>query len=69
MKNLKLTNLERMQENEMTQVRGGLFGMGKKYCRISGGCVCVGSCATANNSYTGRKYHGNNFRNLGRDGK
>jgi hypothetical protein len=52
MKNLKLTNLERMQENEMTQVRGGIFGMGKKFARygkgkVSGACntFCTGSCS------------------------
>ena len=52
MKNLKLTNLEKMQENEMTQVRGGIFGMGKKFARygkgkVSGACntFCTGSCS------------------------
>ena len=47
----------------MTQVRGGLFGMGKKYCKISkSGNICVGSCATVDNSTTGRKDHGNRDR-------
>ena len=54
MKNLKLTNLERMQENEMTQVRGGIFGMGKKYLKHGkpddyngSACWCGGSCSDA----------------------
>ena len=52
MKNLKLTNLEKMQENELAQVRGGLFGMGKRFLRygkgkVSGSCstFCSGSCS------------------------
>ena len=63
MKNLKLTNLEKRQENEMAQVRGGLFGMGKKYLKVGKKLhLCHGTCATTSNQYTGRSDHGNNDR-------
>ncbi len=53
MKNLKLTNLEKMPQKEMEQVKGGIFGMGKKFLRygkggVNGACstICAGSCST-----------------------
>ena len=50
MKNLKLTNLEKMPQKEMEQVKGGIFGMGKKFAKIGKNChFCVGSCGTVSN--------------------
>lgn len=56
MKSLKLTNLEKMNQDEMQQIKGGLNipWVGGKINRTGDGsidsiCVCVTSCDTATN--------------------
>lgn len=46
MKNLKLSNLEKMQQKEMQQVKGGESLPYIHYAKTSGGerCWCAGTC-------------------------
>jgi len=58
MLNLKLTNLERMSQTEMKNVKGGKYGIGIDHQQAAGAdskCWCIAICTGEDNTHNGRK--------------
>ncbi len=63
MKKIKLTNLERLEQKEMYEVKGGgiIPHISHEQTATGDACWCIGFCSHSNNNvWNSRKQHVNN---------